>query len=664
MYFTEALELSFLAFALPTIILIFVRRENIKRGLMVITILAFLINYISWRLRTFPFEKSFENIEGIWIALVLTIELLAIIELTQYLSCIVFQKDRTEQAKKYKQEAILMHKKNPYSLPSVSILIPTFNEDVDILSKTIVSATNICYVKKKIYILDDGNRQEIKSLAKELDVNYITRIGNEGAKAGNINNALKNITSDLILIFDADFCAFKNCLLDTVGFFIADPLLSTLQTPQTYINADAYQHNLKISKFWGNEQEVFFAKVMPGRDFLGASYCCGSCCLIRTSMLKEIGGFPEWSITEDILLTTEFLKRKWKTKYLNQPIARGMAAETNNAFFVQRKRWGRGNIEVGNYLIKEKRLDLKSKILFYPFYWVFQYPTKIFIQLVPIVFFVFDIGPLPTSLPGEIFMYQGAFVIALCTSSFYMHKPHYLPLFSEAANLHTAIALAPEMLSALLKKKANKVKFSVTPKNKVDLSSNSGPNMLYQRTLIPISVLLVFNIFSFFKILLGASVQTERVEISLIVYALIWSFLNIIILLICFNFAIGKDQPRLQHRFLINKKCQLIMNSSSLYNANLVNMSLSGALIELAKPEELLNYSSPIILKINETNIPVKSAYERGLGIILIFDTINDKVQKHLIKYLYSGEFNPTDSSNSNKFLLTLRTISRQVFNL
>ena len=29
-------------------------------------------------------------------------------------------------------------------------------------------------------------------------------------------------------------------------------------------------------------------------------------------MLKEIGGFPEWSITEDILLTVEFLKKNGK----------------------------------------------------------------------------------------------------------------------------------------------------------------------------------------------------------------------------------------------------------------------------------------------------------------------------------------------------------------
>ena len=40
---------------------------------------------------------------------------------------------------------------------------------------------------------------------------YINREGNQGAKAGNINNALKQITSDLIIVFDADFVAFKDC---------------------------------------------------------------------------------------------------------------------------------------------------------------------------------------------------------------------------------------------------------------------------------------------------------------------------------------------------------------------------------------------------------------------------------------------------------------------
>tara|TARA_B100001939_G_scaffold346271_1_gene364680 strand:- start:274 stop:1770 length:1497 start_codon:yes stop_codon:yes gene_type:complete len=498
-------------------------------------------------------------------------------------------------------------------------------------------------------------------MAEHLGATYVSRKSNQGAKAGNINNALKYIKSDLILIFDADFVAFKDCLINTVGFFLGDPGLSTLQMPQQYLNADASQHNLGISKSWGSEQEVFFSRVMPGRDFLGASYCCGSCCLIRTKMLKEIGGFPEWSITEDILLTVEFLKRKWKTYYLNLPIARGIAADTNNSFYLQRRRWGRGNIEVGSYLLRQDKLNIKSKFLFYPFYWIFQYPTKIFLQCVPIVFFLFDLGPLPTSLPGEIFIYQGSFIICLCTSMVYMQRPYYLPIFSEAANLHSAIALAPEMISAYFKNRSFRFKFMVTPKGKASLYAKNGADV-YKRTIIPVTVLLVFNILSFLKVLFGLSYQSERVEISLVIYALAWSIINILILLICFNLAIDKNQPRLQHRFIINKPCKILANSS-IYSCDLIDMSMSGALIRIDGPK-ILDENNNLKLQVDDASIPIKSVTPRGQNTVAQFNFESEKDYQSAIGVLYSGTYRPSESSEKNKLLPTLKNIVKEVFNI
>ena len=128
-------------------------------------------------------------------------------------------KNRTEQAKVNKDKIIKLIKKDPTSAPSVSIIIPTLNEDVDIVGKTIRAALMINYPKKQVFVLDDGNRPTIKGIAERVGAVYINREGNQGAKAGNINNALKQITSDLILVFDADFVAFKDCLINTVGFF-------------------------------------------------------------------------------------------------------------------------------------------------------------------------------------------------------------------------------------------------------------------------------------------------------------------------------------------------------------------------------------------------------------------------------------------------------------
>lgn len=51
----------------------------------------------------------------------------------------------------------------------------------------------------KIHICDDGIRQKLKELCDKYDTNYITRNDNAGAKAGNINNALKFVKEIYLL---------------------------------------------------------------------------------------------------------------------------------------------------------------------------------------------------------------------------------------------------------------------------------------------------------------------------------------------------------------------------------------------------------------------------------------------------------------------------------
>ena len=106
----------------------------------------------------------------------------------------------------------LIHSKN--EVPSVDVLICTYNEQINLLSKTILAATKLDYPKEKlkIYVLDDGNRQELKDFCYECGVNYITRSTNENAKAGNINNALKQIGGELFTVLDADMICKPNYL--------------------------------------------------------------------------------------------------------------------------------------------------------------------------------------------------------------------------------------------------------------------------------------------------------------------------------------------------------------------------------------------------------------------------------------------------------------------
>ncbi len=98
--------------------------------------------------------------------------------------------------------------------PHVDLLIPTFNEPLDVVRYTVLGSLNIDWPADKlhIYILDDGRRKEFEEFAREAGVGYKTRKDNKHAKAGNINAALKGLTSPYIAIFDCDHVPTRSFL--------------------------------------------------------------------------------------------------------------------------------------------------------------------------------------------------------------------------------------------------------------------------------------------------------------------------------------------------------------------------------------------------------------------------------------------------------------------
>ena len=91
----------------------------------------------------------------------------------------------------------------------VDLLIPTYNEEQAILERTIIGAQSQDYDNYRVFVLDDGRRDWLRDLCERRNVGYITRSSNEHAKAGNINNALRQLSNEeageFVAILDADF---------------------------------------------------------------------------------------------------------------------------------------------------------------------------------------------------------------------------------------------------------------------------------------------------------------------------------------------------------------------------------------------------------------------------------------------------------------------------
>ena len=231
----------------------------------------------------------------------------------------------------------------------VAVLIPTYNEPVEVIAPTIAAA---CALEPahETWVLDDGDRDWVEQLCQEYGARYVRRPVHDHAKAGNLNHALDLMAAeaaqgapwaDVLAVLDCDHVPLPAFLTATLGWF-DDPEVALVQGPQTFYNSGAFDDDGVTG-----EQGVFFHVLMASRNHDGAGpFWCGSTSLLRTRALREVGGIATDTIVEDMHTTLGLIKVGWKTVYHHQTLAVGLAPATPEQYLLQRRRWGLGSMQV------------------------------------------------------------------------------------------------------------------------------------------------------------------------------------------------------------------------------------------------------------------------------------------------------------------------------
>ncbi|MBR2240221.1 MAG: glycosyltransferase [Clostridia bacterium] len=364
-------------------------------------------------------------------------------------------------------------------IPSIDIFICTYNEDMVVLTKTIMAAKKLIYPKDKIsiYVLDDGNRKYLHDLCDNFyNVNYISRKKAVNAKAGNINNALTQTSGELFTVLDADMICKPNYLLETVGYF-SNEKLAFVQTPQTFYNADVYQYN--ISKEFPNEQDFFMRYIENARASRDSVLHIGTNAIFRRKYVEKIGLYPTNSITEDMALGLLLQAQGYDSIFLNKTLVCGLSAITYADLIKQRDRWCRGNLQVlKNYKhIIFKKLKFKQKIIYLDgiLYWLSGL-TKLTFILTPILYLFtgYTIVNLPPKFLFPLFL--TAFIMQIMLSKKILPKEissHYFNFFMRGEFYNTIIAphLSMSVIKHYLFNNFTGNKFNVTKK---DFSTSKG----------------------------------------------------------------------------------------------------------------------------------------------------------------------------------------------
>jgi cellulose synthase (UDP-forming) len=526
--------------------------------------------YLHWRLFVTVLPATGAWYEVGWLWLCFAIELLAIAD--QFILYLTFLRTSDRRAEADRHEARICALP-PDQLPSVDIYIPTYNEPIEVLEKTIIGALCLDYSNLNIWVLDDGRRPWLKMFCEARGVGYLNRPDNAHAKAGNINHALTRTSAEFVAIFDADFIPQSNFLKRTIGFF-SDPEIGIVQTPHAFYNYDPMQANLALGKSLPDEQRFFFDVIMPSRDAWNAAFCCGSNSVTRRAALRAVGdALPTQSITEDQLLSITMLRKGYVTRYLCERLAFGLAPETLDAFLTQRQRWARGAIQI-LYLANGplgRNLTLMQRLLFLPTHWLSQGLRLLMAIVAPIIFLWTGISPVFDVTAADVLYYLVPMVLALAGGVWAYADGQHFPLASQVQGTFLSFKILPTVLGTLVKPFGHP--FKVTPKGGTSQTSSYARGIFW--TAASLMGLTVFGL------IINTIPEWRIVEIPhMLPVVAFWSAINVVVLFLVCMMSLQAPRRRGEERFELDEPIWVIGSSGAISSGRIKDMSLSGVRIE------------------------------------------------------------------------------------
>ncbi len=610
-----------LGFVLLTqLIIYFSPSPNRWSRVMVIAIVsAFLLRYLVWRL---AFSLNFSTVpNGVFSVLLMVSEGVAFAIVIIQFFLLPHSHDRQREADIYSQAVI----SKEYQ-PTVDILIPTHNEPAFILKRTIFGCQALEYEQKKIYILDDGDRPEIKKLCEQLNCHYIAYPENRHAKGGNLNFGLQQTQGELVTVFDADFVPTRNFLTRTVGFFQQENL-ALVQTPQTFYNADPIATNLGLAQRLPSEEEPFYRQIQPMKDGARSVLCAGTSFVMRRSALDSIGGFDTQSLSEDYFTGIRLSAQGYDLAYLNEKLSAGLAAESISAHLMQRLRWGQGTLQA--FFIEANPLTIpglnwRQRLAHLEglLNWFGVLP-RIFFLMIPPLYAVFGIVPLQVTVSQLLYFFLPYYCLQLVT----FHWLNYRSRSIFLSELYALVSFFPVSITVVqtLFNPFGK-KFQVTPKGLLRQRYRYD----YQLAL-PVLIFLLMTLACIYGILINYQSQVN------FNWFVIWAIFNSLFLASALNAFLDVPKRDIYTWLSVRKPATLIF-PHGLVAGEVIKISEKGAEF-LLNTDITPDMSCELVFEDNGLTLPSRITQKRSQGkstlLKLEFLSLTLEQERALIEFLF-----------------------------
>lgn len=517
---------------------------------------------------------------------------------------------------------------------SVDVFVPTYNEDLHVLEATIVGCKHI-RMPHKTYLLDDGNRDEVRALAKKMGCGYLSREKNTHAKAGNINEALLKTTGEFVVVLDADMVPQPDFLEKTLGYF-NNKKTAIVQMPQEFYNLDSMQHQ-KSGSFW-HEQQLFYHVIQPGKNNIDAAFWCGSPSILRRAAIMDVGGVATDCVTEDFLTSIRLNAKGWHIRYHDEPLAFGIAPQSFHAFSVQRLRWAQGSMKIfrskDNPLFK-RGLKWKQRLShFAAIFTYFDAYQKLIYLLTPAVLLLTGLMPLKVTGGLDFMLHWLPYFFLSMLTNKAIGRGYFKYFSVEKFNTLKMVTFIKASFSLLWSKNI----FKVTPKS-ASASVKKKDRRALNVQIVIILVLIVSIIFASVNSIWSGIVTYPST--AAVVVALFWSVFNIAVLALALFEVFKKKYARQDYRFDVHMNGWMRGACGGKNTIQIGNISRGGASLVLTGECDISNLQSiNIRLPDGPLNLPGSVAFEskgkdgvRKIG--YKFGALNKTQKERLYNFLF-----------------------------
>jgi cellulose synthase/poly-beta-1,6-N-acetylglucosamine synthase-like glycosyltransferase/peptidoglycan/xylan/chitin deacetylase (PgdA/CDA1 family) len=230
---------------------------------------------------------------------------------------------------------------DPGYAPSVSIVVPAYNEALGI-AKNVQSLAGSTYRGElELIVVDDGSSDGTAAAVRslELDTVRVVEQPNTG-KAAALNRGIRLSHGEVIVTVDAD-TVFEEQTLARLVQRLRDPAVGAVSG-----NTKVGNRRSLIGRWQHIEYVMGFNLDRRAYELVGATPTVpGAIGAFRRQALADIGGISGATLAEDTDITLDIARAGWNVVYEQRARAWTEAPSTLRALYRQRERWAYGTIQ-------------------------------------------------------------------------------------------------------------------------------------------------------------------------------------------------------------------------------------------------------------------------------------------------------------------------------